>query len=446
MIPEPTIASPEPFVLPQVDKWETANGLKVEFVEVGIIPKAYFLLSMNFGSADELNSQVWIYRLISDYLKEGTIDLDGNQIADKAASLGGRFDVNVDDDTLTISGSVLTEFAAEFIKLIGDIAQNPRFPTESLARLRDDMLRDLELMKVQPGVLASATFRRALYGNSGYGLSLSTPEIIDTFSTQNVSDSYRKFANPNETKLYVAGMFDKSTLKSAIEDTFKEWTGHVSDHTERSLPESSRKIHLLDRKNAEQSTLAIGLPVITPSDKNYEPLVVMNSLLGGSFYSRITLNIREDKGYTYSPRSMIASHPTSAYWVETADVTTNVTGASIEEIFKEIDLIRDTEPSMEELNGIKNYVSGSYVMRYTTPGAIIGQLAFLDLHNLDENWAKNYIAHVVALNPSDIQQIAKQYLDPSLMTITVVGDGELIKDEITSFAPIEEVSVESLSP
>ena len=172
----------------------------------------------------------------------------------------------------------------------------------------------------------------------------------------------------------------------------------------------------------------------------------MNSLLGGSFYSRITLNIREDKGYTYSPRSMIASHPTSAYWVETADVTTNVTGASIEEIFKEIDLIRDTEPSMEELNGIKNYVSGSYVMRYTTPGAIIGQLAFLDLHNLDENWAKNYIAHVVALNPSDIQQIAKQYLDPSLMTITVVGDGELIKGEITSFAPIEEVSVESLSP
>jgi len=446
MIPEPKVLTPKPFVLPNVDKWETSNGLSVKFVEVGIIPKAYFLLSMKFGSADELNSQVWIYRLISDYLKEGTIDLDGNQIADKAASLGGRFDVNVDDDHLTISGSVLTEFSTEFIELIGNIVKNPRFPTESLSRLRDDLLRDLELMKVQPSILASATFRQALYGNSGYGLSLSTPEIINNFSTQTVINSYRKFANPHETKLYVAGMFDQEILKEAIENTFKEWSGSTSDHIERALPESSRKIHLLDRKNAEQSTLAIGLPVITPSDKNYVPLVVMNALLGGSFYSRITLNIREDKGYTYSPRSMIASHPTSAYWFETADVTTNVTGASIEEIFKEIDLIRDTKPSMEELNGIKNYVSGSYIMRHTTPGAIIGQLAFLDLHNLDESWAKNYIADVVALNPSDIQQIAKQYLDPSIMTIAIVGDGELIKEEIASFAPVEEISVESLSP
>ena len=117
MIPEPKILTPKPFVLPNVDKWETSNGLSVKFVEVGIIPKAYFLLSMKFGSADELNSQVWIYRLISDYLKEGTIDLDGNQIADKAASLGGRFDVNVDDDHLTISGSVLTEFSTEFKRL-----------------------------------------------------------------------------------------------------------------------------------------------------------------------------------------------------------------------------------------------------------------------------------------------------------------------------------------
>tara|TARA_B100000029_G_scaffold514606_1_gene618090 strand:+ start:6150 stop:7490 length:1341 start_codon:yes stop_codon:yes gene_type:complete len=446
MIPEPKITSPEPFVLPQVDKWQTSNGLKVEFVEVGIIPKVYFLLSMNFGSADELNTQVGIYHLISDYLKEGTTDLDGNQVADKAASLGGRFDVNVHDDNLTITGSVLTEFAAEFIELIGAITINPLFPTDSLERLRGDMHRDLELMKVQPGVLASAAFRRALYGNSGYGLTLSTPEIIDTFSIQDVSDSYRKFANPYETKLYVAGMFDKDVLKNAIENTFCEWSGDLGEHIARTLPDASRKIHLLNRKNSEQSTLAIGLPVITPKDTNYVPLAVMNALLGGSFYSRITLNIREDKGYTYSPRSMIASHPTSAYWVETADVTTNVTGASIEEIFKEINLMRDTEPSNEELDGIKNYVSGSYIMRHTTPGAILGQLAFLDLHNLDEEWAKNYIAHVVSLEPSDIQKTAQQYLDPSVMTIAVVGDGEMIREEITSFAPIEEITVESLLP
>lgn len=201
-------------------------------------------------------------------------------------------------------------------------------------------------------------------------------------------------------------------------------------------PVSKRAVHLTDRPGAAQSTIYLGLPVIDPTQKDYMALLVTNSLLGGSFGSRITSNIREDKGYTYSPFSSISTRYRDAYWAEVADVTTEVTGASLKEIFYEIDRLQAEAPSEEELRGIQNYLAGVFVLQNSTPSGIIGQLALLNLHGLPESYLTEYVKNIYAVTPAEVQRIAQTYLRDEEMTIVITGDVKKISAQIAAFGAI----------
>jgi predicted Zn-dependent peptidase len=160
---------------------------------------------------------------------------------------------------------------------------------------------------------------------------------------------------------------------------------------------------------------------------------VTDALLGGSFNSRITSDIRERKGYTYSPFSTVAAHYRTATWHESADVTTSATGASMKEIFGQIDSLRATPPSADEVKGIQNYLAGVWVLRASTQTGLLGQLEFADSHGLDHAWLSNYIPKVYQVTPSDVRGMAEKYLDPSKMAIVVAGDKKVIADQLTPY-------------
>ena len=184
---------------------------------------------------------------------------------------------------------------------------------------------------------------------------------------------------------------------------------------------------------AAQSTIYVGLPTIDPSNADYIPLQVMNTLLGGSFGSRITANIREAKGYTYSPLGTLSARYKDAYWAEIADVTTAVTGPSIKEILYEVDRLRKEAPSAAELQGMKDYMAGIFVLRNSSRQGIISQLAYIDLHQLGDDYLSKYVQNVYAVTPEQVQQMAQKYLDSSKMTIVVVGDKSKIADQLTPY-------------
>ena len=432
----PEVGALAPFSLPAIERTTVGAGLATALIPSGSIPKTYVRLVLGFGTGSEGPEETWLTRLLGDYLKEGAGDLNSSGLADAVARMGGHLSINVDEDTTTISSSVLSEFAPELIRLLATVAREPRFPESELERLSADLGRRLDLAMSQPGTLAASAFRRALYGDHPYGRLLATSEQIAGFTTDAVRASYEGHAGPQAAHLYVAGMFDRAGVLEAANDAFDGWQGAATATPAAPTTSSARAIHLVNRPGAEQSTLSIGLPVPNPRDDDYVALSVTNSLLGGSFYSRITLNIREDKGYTYSPRSQVVTHPGDAYWVELADVTTNVTGASMHEIFGEIDRLRAEPPDAEELEGIQNYVAGSYVLRHATPGGILDQLEFLDLHGLAEDWAARYTDRVLALTTSDVQRIATDHLRPDDMTIVIVGDAEAIAEEIAPYGEI----------
>ena len=156
--------------------------------------------------------------------------------------------------------------------------------------------------------------------------------------------------------------------------------------------------------------------------------------VGGSFASRVTSNIREQKGYTYSPSSQVSRRYHDAYWAEVADVTTAVTGASLKEIFGEIERLQKEAPGAAELQGIQSYLSGLFVIQNSTRGALIGQLRYVDLQGLGENYLKTYVQKVNAVTPADVQTMTAKYIKPEMMTIVVVGDKAKISEQLTPYA------------
>jgi predicted Zn-dependent peptidase len=233
-------------------------------------------------------------------------------------------------------------------------------------------------------------------------------------------------------------MFDSMAAKQAAEDAFGSWKAGVKSDPAVPAPTTQKAVFLVDRPDAPQSNLLIGLPVVDPSHPDYVSLVVTNTLLGGYFSSRITANIREDKGYTYSPYSSLSVRYRDAYWVEAANVATDVTGPAIQEIFKEIIRLREEPPPEEELGGVQNYMSGSFVRQNSSKNGIAAQLAYLRLHGLDEGYLRDYVKNVLAVSPELVSEMATQYIRPEDLTIVVVGDKGKVLNQVREFGEVKE--------
>jgi predicted Zn-dependent peptidase len=432
----PAPGKPRDFNLPPVNSFTLDNGLKVTLVRYGDIPKATVRLIVRSGNLNEPENEVWLADFTSDLMKEGTITRTGKQIADEVAGMGGALSVSTGVETTAITTDILSEYISEAVNLVADVAMNPVFPESETARLKNDLLRNLNIQRSEPSNIAYELFARVMYPNHPYGRIFPEPEMIKSFDAAKAKNFYSSNFGAQRSHLYIAGVFDEGKAEKMVRQAFGEWAKGPEPLIDIPTTTPKNMIYFADRPGAPQSVLNIGLPTIDPSNKDYLPLILTNELLGGSFTSRITLNIREDKGYTYSPYSNVASRYRTGYWMQFAEVATPVTVPSIREIFKEIRRLADERVSDKELNGIKNYVCGVFVLRNSTRQGIISQLAFLDLHGLDLSFITNYISNIRSITADDVQRIMKTYLDPSKMTIVIAGDRKSIGKEVEQFGTV----------
>jgi predicted Zn-dependent peptidase len=432
----PAGGAPHPFTLPRKEVFTLKNGMQVTLVPYGSIPKVTVSAVVRAGNANESADKVSLADITGDMMKEGTTTRTADAVDAEASRMGGSLNVSVGQDSTSVDIDALSEFAPDAVRLVADVLTHPLLPASELPRLKNDALRNLSIAKSQSGSLALARFRKALYGEHPYGRIFPTEEGLNSFTVEDVQKFYHDNFGAARTHLYVAGQFNAAQVKRAITQAFDAWAKGSPAVENVPHPNSERKIYLIDRPNAPQSTIYMGLPVVDPSNKDYMPLVVTNSILGGSFGSRITSNIREQKGYTYSPNSSVSSRYRDAYWVEVADVTTAVTGPSLKEIFYEIDRLQKEPPPEAELQGIKNYMAGIFVIQNSSRQGIIGQLAFLDLHHLPDAYLTNYVQNIINVSPGDVQRIMQTYLRPEKMTIVVVGDREKIAKQLADYGEV----------
>jgi predicted Zn-dependent peptidase len=432
----PEGGAPKPFTLPKKETFTLKNGMRVTLVPYGTVPKVTVSAAVRAASLNEGAEQIWLSNITGTMLKEGTTTRSAEQLAQAAARMGGDISVGVGADLTTVGGDVLSEFGPDLVGLIADVLQHPLLPASELPRLKNDRLRQLTIAKTQPGPLANERFRKLLYPNHPYGRIYPTEEMINRYAIEDVQKFYADNFGAARTHLYVAGRFDSAAMRKAITQAFEGWTGGKPAVEDIPKPVAARSLTLIDRPGAAQSTIYIGLPVVYPGNQDFIPMQVTNALLGGSFASRITSNIREAKGYTYSPNSSLSTRFRDAYWVEVADVTTAVTGPSLKEILYEIERLQKEPPTEAELQGIKNYMAGIFVLQNSSRQGVINQLAFVDLHGLDDSYLTTYVQKILAITPKDIQRIAQTYLLGDKMTLVVVGDKSKVAEQLTPYGQV----------
>jgi len=312
----PQGGTPKDFTLPAKSNKALANGMKATLVQYGTVPKVNVNLIVKTGNVHEAANQVWLADLTGKLMREGTTSMNAAAISRKVASMGGELNVSVGMDQTTISGSVLSEFAGDLVGVIADLAMNPTFPVSEIERLKSDLKRQLAVQKAQPQSQASEKFFQTIYPDHPYGRYFPTEEMLTSYTVEMTKDFYRKNFGAKRSVMYVVGKFDEASVSAAIEKSFSGWATGPEINYPAAAAKHTNEIAQIDRKGAPQTTIIVGLPTLTPKDPDYIAMEVTNSLLGGSFGSRITTNIREDKGYTYSPFSTIQNRQGTSIWYE----------------------------------------------------------------------------------------------------------------------------------
>ena len=312
--------------------------------------------------------------------------------------------------------------------------QRRSFPKSELARVKANRRATSRSPRARRSRSAQEKFAELIYGDHPYGRLFPTEAMLTGFTIDQVRPSTAELRRRAIAALH-RRRFDArghGGQRSGRPST----TGRAGRRSRRRPSPRSRAggFALIDRAGAPQSTVMHRAPVTDPSHADWVALEVTDSLLGGSFASRITANIREQKGYTYSPHSALDPHPGDACWDEVADVTTNVTGPSLKEIFFEIDRLRKDAPAAAEAPGIKNNLAGVFVVQNASRGGVLGRLAFVDQHGLGDQYLATYVKRVMAVTPDEVRRIANQYLTPDKMTLVVVGDTKTVQDQVAPWS------------
>ncbi len=424
-------AGPDPKLsLPKIEKTKLSNGMEVWMVEQRELPIVSMNMVLKTGSATEPADRVGVSGFTAQLLDDGTKTRSAQDLANQLRQIGVTgIGAGSGFDSTNVSIQALSRHFDRALELYADVIQNPVFPATELESLRARSLVGLRQQKANPNAISNVVYNKVLYGDHPYGRD-NTEATIKAIAREDVIKYYEGTYRPNNAVLIVTGDFNKADLKTKLEKAFESWKpGAVANGT---LPTTAKlektEIFLVDRPNSAQSVVSIGHVGLDRMHPDYFPVLVMNSALGGSFTSRINLNLREDKGYTYGARSGFSFRKGPGPFSAGGDIQTAVTKESIIEFMKELNGIREGNPmTQKELDYNKQSLIRRYPSGFETIGAISGQLANLVTYGLPDSYFNDYIGKINAVTVDDVNRVAKAYLDPSRMAIVIVGDRKVIE-------------------
>ena len=432
-LPKP---GPNPkFTLPAIEKQKLSNGLEVWVVKQTELP----IISMNMvfknGGTFEPAEKAGVASMTANLLTNGTKTRSALDISNQLQAIGASVNAGSGWDAATVSMQTLTKNMDQALNIYSDVIVNPVFPEKELENVRRRAIVGFAQRKSNPNAISGLVYDRILYGNNHpYGRQLSgTENTIKGLSKTDLVSYYEGNYRPNNAVLIVAGDVETKTLMPKLEKAFGEWKpGTVANGTLPSVPQLSKTaIYLVDRPGAAQSVVSIGHVGVDRSSPDFFPLQVMNSILGGQFTSRINLNLREDKGYTYGARSSFSMRRGAGPFTASSDVQTAVTKESVAEFMKELTGIRGTVPvTQQELDYSKQSLIRRYPSGFETVGQISGQLSNLVTYGLPDSYFNDYISKINAVTLADVNRVANKYLTPDKMAIVVVGDRKAIEPSL----------------
>jgi zinc protease len=412
------------------------NGLVVVVVEDKRLPLVSYRLALRTGDAHDPLELPGLMDMLTGLLTEGTQSRTSREIADEVARLGATLQSGANSDYTTVAASSLSTFSENILELMADVALRPVFPENEVELTRQNTKESLKQQRAQPSFLASEMVARVMFGKHPYSITAPTPESIDATTRERLIEFHRSMFIANNAVLVVAGDVNQDSILQQIEELFGRWEqGAVPDENFPPPPQrAARSAYIVDRPGSAQSNIVIANLGITRTSPDYFPMLVMHTVLGANASSRLFMNLREDKGYTYGAYSSLDARRTAGTFRATAEVRTPVTGDSLREFFYELDRIRSEPVSEKEIADAKSYLTGVFPIRLETQEGLIDQLVQIKMFGLPDDYLEIYRNRIQAVTIEQIQQVAAKYIKPDKAAIVIVGDGSQLKDQITPYA------------
>jgi predicted Zn-dependent peptidase len=434
----PTLAAPPTLRVPPITTRQLPNGLKIVVVEQHELPLTDVLLQIrNGGEADPAN-RTGAAALTSALLTEGTTSRSALQIADQAAYLGVRVGANSGWEQSTVSLHTPTAQLDSALALLADVALHPSFPAADLERVRKVRLTGLQQLRDRAPAIADRAYATALYGEQHpYGRPLAGTEAsIAAISRADLQSFYDTYYRPNNATLLVVGDVRPDDVERRAQALFGAWArGDVpAPANATAQTPTATTLVLIDKPGAAQSSFRLGGIGAPRSTKDYFALQVLNTILGGSFTSRLNQNLRETKGYTYGAGSGFSMRRMAGPFTASAEVVSAKTDSALIEFMKELRAIRDTVPS-DELAKAKRYLQLGLPEDFETTGSIAGQLLPLLTYGIPLDFYNSAVENIGAVTQADVQRVARQYVNPDKLTLVIVGDRKAIEPGLRALQP-----------
>jgi zinc protease len=435
----PPLSAERQVTWPRRTRARLANGLEVVLAESHTIPKFHGELFLRSGNAAAIHRGTGLAEMTATVVRTGTVKRPSRQIEEDLRRLGADLSSHAGADNSAIGFAGLSELAEPLLQLVNELACEAAFPEAEFERERRQKLEEVKLDRTQPGFLAGERLRKVLFGAHPYAQVAPTEEQVAAYKRDDLFSVYRDFYTPENALLLMVGDFDSAAMLKTIERVFGAWSGKkpIVQPSPEPVKPRGRRVHLVHVPGSVQAQILAGCHAITRKHPDWIKLGVTNSLYGGAFNSRLVMNIREDKGYTYSPRSSVNPLRQYGYFSISAAVRNDVVAASLTEMFYELDKLRALPVPEPELGDARNYVSGVFSLGLATQDGLLSQLATVALNELPDDYLETYREKVRALTPHDLLATARKYFDSANMQIVMVGDRTQIEPQAALFGDLD---------
>jgi zinc protease len=446
---KPPAPGPAPtLTLPAIQKFALGNGLRVWVLEQHEVPIVQANLVVLSGASADVPGQFGAASLTAAMLDEGAAGKAALALADEVEFLGAQLSTSASFDASAVRLSTPAAKLNEALGLMAQVALTPDFPTQELERLRTERLTALLQARDDAATLSSIAFPRLLYGpEHRYGTGAGgTESSLKSLGVGELRGFHRAHYRPDNAVLIVVGDVTPATLRPLAEARFSSWKAEgpmpAALPIRQSPQPGKRQIYIVDKPGAAQSQIRVGLVGVPRSTADYIALDVMNTLLGGSFTSRLNTNLREQHGYAYGAFSRFDMRRAAGPFSAMAGVQTDKTAEALKEFFNELDAIVKPVP-VDELERFKNYTALSFAGEFETTGQLAGKLEEMAVYALPDDVFSSYVGAVQKITPADVLRVAKQYLLLDRLVVTIVGDRASIEAPVraTGLGPVTIVPV-----
>ena len=428
----PAVGKLPSFQFPAIERRTLPSGLRVWTVEHRAVPLISALVLVPRGAAADPAGEEGLAAIVGDLLDEGCGDLDALELHEALGRIGAQLETEVGSDATLLGLTVLSRFADRGVRLIAEMIRRPRLDVRDFERVRDLRLNRLVQIRNMPPALADRAFTELVYGSHPYGhLAIGSEDGLRAISIDSVRSFHKEAYVPANVTVIAAGDGTHDTLAALVERAFGDWRavgGARSEEGQLALPPApSTRLALLHKAGAAQSELRIGHMSVARNDPDYLQLMVLNMILGGQFVSRLNMNLREDKGYTYGVRTGFEARRGPGPFLLQASVQSEATADAIRESIGEIAGIRGERPvSRAELETGRAALTLGYPRNFETAEQMARAAAQMALHDLPGDYYTTFVPRILAIDEQTVTSAAARHLHPDRLLTVVVGDRDRI--------------------